>query len=408
MRRYHLPSGNVAELDDLAPSLDVVGRFAGEVACIRARLFDASGVARAVGDLPLRDLHTLRAVARRLGIVEDEVVAVDCKNCGHRFTVRPCSTLELGPYLDDELTDAVLDAPHPFDDAHVVDAPDLASFRLCDRTVCEAAPLHRLATQGRLVFDSRSATAFGVARLDDEGDSDRIAQRLNAMSDEAFDAIVRAFEVAHYPPRLAAPHACSECGAVEWIGTPVRRELGGDPEDPESSPRSVDTDFPSMDDFEALVRQVAPGVYAAAGVANVGLVVHEGPAHLDDAGTPLLGSYVPEDLHALPPTSSEVTLYYRTFASMWEDEGPYDVRAEIEETLAHELEHHLGHVAGIDPLDEDERAELGEEYVGRVGLGEARRRAARSLGSELAQFVRGTWWLWLIVGVVTALAVARP
>ncbi len=89
---------------------------------------------------------------------------------------------------------------------------------------------------------------------------------------------------------------------------------------------------------------------------------------------------------------------------MWRDEGRYDLRAELSETIAHELTHHLGYLAGDDPLDDDERAVIDDELGRRVGRTEARRRAARELQSGITGFVRRTWWLWLLVGVVTVLA----
>jgi hypothetical protein len=164
-----------------------------------------------------------------------------------------------------------------------------------------------------------------------------------------------------------------------------------------------DAGFPDIDAFERLVKEEADVAYRELGVRNVDLLVIEGPAEHDDAGEPLLGCYRSADPHALPPEPHEIRLFYRTFANIWRDEGEYDVRAEVAETLRHELEHHLAHLAGVDPIDELEHAEIDREVARRVGRGEARRRALDELVRDVAEFARRTWVVWLVALIATLL-----
>ena len=60
---------------------------------------------------------------------------------------------------------------------------------------------------------------------------------------------------------------------------------------------------------------------------------------------------------AVPERPAEVTIFYRTFRAMWNEEGGYDWEAEIRETIEHELEHHVAFLTGDDPMDEAERDE---------------------------------------------------
>jgi hypothetical protein len=108
-------------------------------------------------------------------------------------------------------------------------------------------------------------------------------------------------------------------------------------------------------------------------------------------------------MESLPPEPGQIHLYYRTFLNAYLEDGPYDVNREIGETLRHELEHHLGHLTGSDPLDEHERAEIGNEYQRRVGQRESWRRVALALVLDSAGFLRRTWWVWLLALVATAL-----
>jgi hypothetical protein len=86
---------------------------------------------------------------------------------------------------------------------------------------------------------------------------------------------------------------------------------------------------------------------------------------------------------------------------MWEEDGPYDWAAEVDETIAHELEHHDGWLVGHDPTDDDERADIAHERARLVGRKATVRDGVAALGADLRGFVARTWLIWLIVAAVT-------
>ena len=99
-----------------------------------------------------------------------------------------------------------------------------------------------------------------------------------------------------------------------------------------------------------------------------------------------------------------MTVYYQTFRRMWEEDGPYDLEAELHETIDHELEHHLHHLAGHDPLDEEERAEARGEIRKLYGDRRLARLAVREAAGDLGTFVRMTWPFLLLIAGGVALA----
>lgn len=411
-RRLFLPSGARVQVAprtaDAAPDENAVGPFAAEVASVVGAIHDSRGEPSSLDELELRDLHSLRAVLRRLSLVPDDEIEVVCRNCDAVIRVRPCAGLEVGPYLDDELDDPELDADFDFD--HEYPVPELdrernppPTLRLARRTVAQARPAHRalLAASG-LRFTSAVVEGLGIVALDGETSAAHIARRLSSLDDDAFDAVAAWFETAHYPRRLVARHACDRCGAAEWLPVPPDRELTlAATTAPAPAPEPVPEGFPDVDAFEALVEDRARAVYAEMNVDHVALQIVLGPADCDDGGEPLLGSYEPPAPDALIPRPAEIRIFHRTFARMFGEEGPYDVRAEVEETIRHELTHHLGWLAGDDPLDDDERAAIDEDLGRRVGRAEVRRRALREARGELRSFWRSTWWLWVIAALCT-------
>lgn len=381
--RLTLPTGRVVELreEERAPPASPEG----------AGLFDAAARVVAahwdgdVGSLALPDFHALRAVAARLGWLDEEPVVLACVNCREEMRVRPCATFELGPFADGELDDPELDRLRGADDAS-------DGVRVQRRTVAEAAPLHRALARGPLRVTPRLARAMGVVELHGERDPRRIARALRDCDDEAFSKVERAFLEAAYPRRLGASHACPRCGARNEVDAPFARELSG------AAPRPADeAPFPSFEEFDAEAQRLGarlPG--------DVVLVVDGGVAACDAGGAPLLGSYVPpfEGSDAAPSRPPEITVYYRTFVALHEDEGAYDWRGELEETLAHELEHHGHHLAGHDPMDEEERAEIARDARRAVGRRETARREARGAASDVVEFARRTWPLWVTLLIV--------
>jgi hypothetical protein len=101
-----------------------------------------------------------------------------------------------------------------------------------------------------------------------------------------------------------------------------------------------------------------------------------------------------------------VTVYYRTFEAMWNEEGAYDWDGELAETIEHELEHHIAFLRGDDPTDDEERAVIRDEAVRIVGRREAGRRAIEDFGASWSDFLKRTWPLWLLALVLLAVMLA--
>ena len=409
VQRLHLPSGAVAILDPSSQH-ELEGLFARDAAAFSGRLIDATGAELPLRKLPLADFHTLRALLRKLGKLPEADFELTCQNCERRFPVRPCQTLELGPYRDGELDDPALDAPFDFDFPHRLPVSEIEQVVLAPLKVEDAEPLHlALAKPGALTLKSAVVKAMGVAELDGETNPARIGRRLMRVSAQAFDELVNLFEAAHYPARLTTRHPCPRCGAAAWVDSPALREFSLDPaaggavevrrEVPEG-----EAPFMSLTEFEELVSERADLAYAQLRVTNVDLVVVDGPAECDDGGEPLLGCYCPADLDALPPQPPEIRIFYRTFVNVWNDEGSYDVGGEVETTVRHELEHHLAYLAGTDPVDDEERAEIDAEIARRVGRSETQRRALHAAGRDLRGFFASTWALWAVLLVATVIA----
>ena len=357
--------------------------------------------------LSLADANVLRAALAQLGATREEAADVVCENCDAAFTVTPCAALELAPYFDGELDDE-LDAPFPFDEDHetppiLVGGREARTVRLRDVTLGEVAALHRALALYQLRITKDVVAAMGIVALGEETDPRRIARALQRADDEALDVVLDLFDEAHYPPRLTAEARCPKCGAKNAVEAPVR-------EFPAERGRRAGRDaplegFPDAAAFEAIVEREAAAVYARLGVRNVDLIVEGGTPDCDDGGVPLLGSYTPPEDEGSgfvrrPP---EVRVYYRTFRSMFEEE-PYDVRGEIEETIEHELTHHLAFLSGHDPEDEEERAEIARETRRAAGDTETIRRATKAARGELADFVHRTWPIWVVALAVTIAA----
>lgn len=385
--------------------LAVEGMFASELAGQRAHFTTRDGDSLALEQLSLADFHSFRAILARLGLVPETEIEIVCQNCDTRFAVKPASALELGPYADDELNDDDLDGSIDFDVAHAIPALDgsdgTSEIRLLPRTLGEALPLHRaLAGERGFRITSAFVTGMGLVELDGERDARKIARKLQVAPDDVFGAVADWFELAHYPARLEVPHACPSCGMTEHVPVPATRELSsatsGD------LPRSGE--FMSAAELEVIIREEAETLYAELGIGAVDLALIEGPAETDDGGVALLGCYRPPDPEGLVPQPAEIRIFYRTFENVYEDEGPYDVREEVRETIHHELEHHLAFLSGEDEVDDDERRVIHEELAQRVGRQEVGRRAAREVRSDLWGFVTRTWYVWLIALLATLLS----
>jgi ribosomal protein L40E len=359
--------------------------------------------------LELRDFHALRAIATRLGWVAEEPVTVACRNCGQSLDLRPCAALQLGPFVDGELDDPELDATLDLSAAYPIPAVSLPGggeareIRLRRVAVAEAAPLHRALRRRRLALTASVVRAMGIVSLGSETRPAAIASALSRGSEEAWGAIGDWFLQAHYSPRLAAVVLCSKCGARNDVDAPYEREF-----EPSAlaaltgqSNEATEVFFPDFDAFAAHA-QGAFDAIAGPSAAHVRLVLDDNVPEVDDGGEPLMGSYQPPGGDVTAPVGNgAVTLYYRTFRAIWDDDGPYDWQAEVDETLDHELEHHAGWRAGDDPMDDDERAEISAERVRLVGRRTAARQGMSALGVDVRGFLARTWLIWLIVAAAT-------
>ena len=102
-----------------------------------------------------------------------------------------------------------------------------------------------------------------------------------------------------------------------------------------------------------------------------------------------------------------MTIYYRTFAAIEREEGPFDWRGELSETIAHELEHHVFFLRGDDPMDEEEHAEIDREALRIIGQSEAQRRALVGFGQSIPEFFQRAWPLVLLGALMLALTLAE-
>lgn len=395
-----------------------------------------AGGARADRDLralPLFDAHVVEAIAIALGAVSTAPAQVICRNCGEPFEVARGEHLPLAPLLDGAMSDPELDRrlePDTEQDlpraVAIGRARSAETFRLAPRTLADRPRLVALLGEPGaeelppLPTGPVLVRAIGLS-LGDVKSPLAIARALDALDDAAFQevwgAIAAAWDETHYSPRLLAPSPCPACGARHDVEVPARLVLDVEHEhagegagEPEGAP------FPSLAAFRARAAEIAREELAKAELLDaegLEIVVDEGVPPCDDGGEPLLGSYTPrvEDGREVAdaPTRApfEVALYYRTFASM-HDEETYDVDAEIRETIAHELEHHQGFLAGDDPLDQEERAEIARErrrLYGERPIDELRAGAGWLVG-DVARFFRATWPLWIVAAIATLLTIA--
>lgn len=376
------------------------------------------GTPLALDDLPLGDGHVLVALLLHEGIGREEEAEFSCDNCEAPFRAAPSRLFEPAPFYDGELADPEIDAPFDFTRDHSVPAIPLPAttrrartVRFAPRTIGEAAGLLRATERRRLDLTPAVVTAMGVVALGDQRRASTLAAALTEASEASWDAVVSLWLDAHYPQRLMAVHRCASCGARNDLDVPLLRELdrGAGAEGGAVRRRAGAGAFPDLDEFERRVREAAERVYASRRVRNVDLFVDAGVPLCDEGGEPLLGCYTPPgtDGDLGVPQAPEVRIFYRSFAAEHERDPEFDVDAEIEETLDHEITHHLHHLAGDDPLDDEERAEIDRERARIVGHREAQRRALRSTLADLRGFVRTTWPIWVLALVASALAWCR-
>jgi len=357
-----------------------------------------------VGSLPLRDFHVLRAVLARSGVIAEEEASITCRNCGASMKMRPCAALEVGPWADGELDDPELDVTLPLGEPVTVPEIPLGRVRTArtvtfeERTVDDARPLFVAAAAERLAVTPELVSAMGIVALGGEKDPTKIASALAECDDEAFLAVGDAFLATHYVLRLGCVVFCDECGARNDVDAPYERESGGGEGGAGERIAANDAEFPSFDAFAARARELAQPMLDAVPGEPVQLVIEGGTPAVDDGGEPLLGSYVPPHPgdSGSPSQSPLVTVYYRTFLAMWNEDGAYDWEDELTETIEHELDHHISFLRGDDPTDDEERAVIREEAVRIVGRSEVTRRTLVGFGASWTDFLRRTWPLWVL------------
>jgi hypothetical protein len=420
-RSVQLPSGRVITLAPRARAMTARRRARGAALFAElSEMIDAgdlalrgdAGAPVLLGDLALADFHALRAIATHVSWIEEETIDFPCKNCGAAISVAPCAALALGPFVDRELGDPELDRTLDLSTAHAI--PDVKllgggvarDVRFEAVSVARAAPLHRALAERSLAVTANVVRAMGIASLGSETSAARTARAVSRCSEAAWRTITDLFLDAHYPPRLFAIALCSGCGARNDVDAPYDREFvpwHGEDDLSEIRARSNGDVFPTFDDFDARANAIGTELLRPFEDKNVLLVVDGGVPACDDGGEPLLGSYVPPYAGdaTTPSRAPEVTVYYRTFRAIWDDEGPYDWESELRETIEHELEHHGGHLRGHDEMDEEERRAIDDEAAKVLGKRALARGSVRALGTDFGGFMRRTWPIWLLLIVVT-------
>lgn len=415
--RVELPSRRVVTLSAeeglaIRPN-DVPGGGARELFASGDVLLEEGGARVDVDDLALGDFHALRAIATHVGWLSEEPVVITCLNCDVELRHASCAAMALGPFTDRALSDPELDATLPFDVPHAVfeggPAITFAPLRVRD-----AAPLHAALRRRSLRVTASIVRAMGIVRLGEERDPARIAAALRRVDDATWDGVTNLFLESHYPPRLFSMARCDACGARNDVDAPYAREFEHTVSEEATVAAEVaegESTFVPFDAFDERARAVYERVVPAAARDELVFLVEGGVAACDDGGDPLLGSYLPPHPGdaSTPSRAGEIAVFYRTFRAMWRDEGPYDWEAELEETIEHEFEHHLGALRGDDPMDDDEREAIDAEARRIHGEKALIRRDVAALARDVAGFWRRTWPLWLLLVLVTlALTLSAP
>lgn len=417
-RAVQVPSGRVLHLearpgaalrvrgDDEALFSEAVAAFESGDVTMRS-----DGAPITVYALELRDFHALRAILTHAGLLVEEVLEIRCRNCDATIEHAPCAKMPLGPFADRELADPELDAVLELGAAHELPEVRLGRGRAPARaitlgplTVDAAAPLFRALARPELALTGEIVRAMGILELGAEKNPARIARALATASDEAWGVVTDLYVAAHYPPRLFSIALCPECGARNDVDAPYEREFP--PGSLPSRPAAEHAPLPGFEAFAERGRALADALFEEEGLSSVSFVVEGGVPAVDDGGEPLMGAYVPGSPGDMgsPSRAAEITVYYRTFRAIWDEDGAYDWDRELADTLAHELEHHLAYLAGDDPMDDDERAEIEGEALRVLGKRAVVREGVRTLGKDAREFFARTWPVWVLVLVATVIA----
>lgn len=362
-------------------------------------------------ELPLRDYHALRDVAERLGIIAAEPAELSCRNCDAPLDADPIEAPR-----DDLETWYEGDRPAPAEPLPLGRTLPLGGKRvattvsLAPRTLRQALPLYRaLASSEAFAVTPSLVTALGITALGEETEPRRIARVLARAPEELWLLLEAAFLRVNHADHASFPVVCPTCGAVHDVPAPSLAEFDPDPDIErrlwaEGGSMEPSGEFPSPELFDAMVERLGEEVYRERAVRNIALVVDDGIPPVDGSGEPLLGSYEPRydgDGAGYTTVAFVITLYRRTFERMWED-GPYDVEAEIRETIDHEVEHHLHHLSGHDPMDEEERREALRELERTFGKRAVRKAQLAEIALELRSVGKFALVTTLVLGTLLA------
>jgi len=349
-----------------------------------ALVVDAKGGGERLGiddldALSLPDYHALRDAAFRVGAIDEEVRQLRCRNCDVNLPPRPehAPTLDLDHwYVDAEDIDL---SPLPLSES----GPKIV---LRVTTAGEARAFHRAALRDRFRLSPAVVKAMGIVALDEVTSPAEIARALEDVSDEEWSAVEAAYEYVAYSPKSYFPVLCPSCETLHDMPAPAVREVDSGP-----LPDVGAEPFPDEDAFAGMALSIGDSVYREMGVENIELEVVCAEAAVDGSGEPLLGSYQPlgrADTAGYAGVSFLICVYYRTFARMYED-GPYDVEAELRETIEHEVQHHLHHLEGHDPMDAAERDEAMAELERTYG----KRAVQRAKVADAVAEAKNMGWL---------------
>lgn len=429
-RTLHLPSGRKVALEtkrDATAKTTGIGEPTMLFDEVLA-LFD-EGIVTIDADvrkLAVPDFHVLRAILARSDLVEELPAPFTCSNCHAKIVAAPCKHLEVGPYLDGELDDPELDALPRDGEAQSIPEFSLGSNRytsvtFADRTVAETIPLWEALAAPHFEPTAAVVHALGLVAIGGETDvlrgDEALAEALAECDEDAFAILTDAYMITRYPLRLVGTLFCPECKARTLIDAPRDREFvpAFPAEGERSDPRL--TRLPSFDAFAERAHAIAEPLLAEAPGPPIELVIERGAAALDEGGDALLGSYDPPLLDPSTDTptvdvsgrsdAARITIYYRTFVAIEEDDGAYEWEEELAETIEHELEHHVYFLRGDDPMEAAERETIESEraqVVGRRELG--RRRAIDRVSSFREYFVRG-WLFVLLAALAFAIVMAE-
>lgn len=374
-KRLQLPSGKFALLSDAAARA-VPRSEKGDLYSCALSILAAPMVLQlselGLLQLTLADFHTLIACLLRAGLLHEPRLAVVCDNCHRMSQVDAASSFEWGPFVDGELSDPELDRPFDWQRQFVFGAArSRCSVSLAPRTVADIGPLLSSgAADGR--FRIHPPTPFVLSLL---GFVSPQPKRMHAafrrMGSRRLGRLSTLWIEAHFPMRLCAPHLCS-CGATTLVRLPqaslldvLGQELGREPPTPPA-------DFPTLAEFEKMVRAAKRTIFGRHGIASLRLVVDEDVPAVDEGGIPSLGSYTPHGDERSEP--AEIRLYYRTFQHEAGLDPRFPLEAEVFETIEHEVLHHLSFLRGEDPVDDEERLVIAKDRERRIGRKELLRR----------------------------------